>query len=99
MYLRSAAPIAEGFPQRDLLRRRLHQDRAVVLDRPERIPGNFPQVAVRAGEVAVVAAPEGVARLDENLRPRGARLLHRGVHLLLRAAVVRESEAAGAADP
>src|SRR6478609_10377676 len=76
-----ATNISSGYLVSDhrLLRRRLHQDRSVVLDCPERVPRDFPQVPVGVGEVAGVAAPEGVARFDENLRARGARLLHRGV--------------------
>ena len=70
---------------------------SVVRDRPVRVVGDLPRVAVRVHEHAAVAAPEGLAGLARNRRAGRACLLDHAVDLRRRARVVGQRDAAPAA--
>ena len=62
-----------------------------------RVPGDFPEVAIRVGEVAGVAAIKGVLRFFEDVCPGFSGLFHEIVDGLLAGDVVGEGEFGGAA--
>src|SRR4051812_21489756 len=71
-------------------------DAAVLGDRPVRVVGDLPGVAVRIQEERAVAAPERLPRLAADRATRRAGLLDHRVDLLGRAEVARERDASPA---
>jgi hypothetical protein len=68
--------------------------KSIGLELEVRVPGDFPEEAVRIGEVAGVATPEGVVRGLLELRARLHRNGEQPIDVGLRRHVVREREAA-----
>lgn len=69
-------------------------DASVARDRPRRIVGDLPRMAIGIDEDPGVPAPEGGATLTADPRPGGCRLLQDPVHLGRRPDVVRQGHAA-----
>src|SRR3954453_13246319 len=67
------------------------------VEREERVVGHFPEVPVRIGEVTGLAAPMGLARQLDGLRPSRDRVGVDPVHLVLAAHVMGERDARKAA--
>jgi hypothetical protein len=77
--------------------RRLREPHAAVgRERPVRVVGDLPRVAVRVDEHGAVAAPERLRRLAPDPRARGPRLLGDLVDLARRAEVERKRDPAPA---
>ena len=71
----------------------LNHQAAVGMELPAVGVGHFPQVAVRVGEVAGVAAPEGVGGRFFELAAGVHSLLQEAVDVFLLAGIVRQGDA------